>query len=251
MEKKKHSHKGHRQRLKNKALEGGIEHWPHHEVLELILTYTIPYKDVNPLAHTLIEKFGTLSNVLNAGYEHLKKIDGVGHETALFLSLLPDIFDRYNASKNTESILLDTPGRCVNYFRTTNHIKNYEEFIVFCLDNKKRLIKTIRMNKGTASSVSFSLKEFTNQISFPSNRHIVVMHSHPGGDSNPTASDIIATKRLLTACFSVGVNMLDHIIVAESEFYSFLKDNLFNKMVNEISEGMNTLLKFNGDEEPK
>ena len=83
---KKHSHAGHRQRFKNKVLETGIEHLPYHEVLEFLLMYAIPQKDVNPLAHELISNFGSFSAVLDADYDQLKKIKGVGHETALFIS---------------------------------------------------------------------------------------------------------------------------------------------------------------------
>ena len=250
MEKTKHSHKGHRQRLKNKALESGVECWPHHEVLELILTYTIPYKDVNPLAHELIEQFGSLGNVLDAGYEHLRKINGVGHETALFLSLLPDIFDKYNASKQIDAVYMDTPYKCVQYFKSISHVKNYEEFIVFCLDNKKRLVKTIKMNSGKSSNVSFSLNNFSNQIAFPANKSIIVMHSHPGGDANPTMQDIKATRQLIATCLSVGVAIDDHIIVSDNNEFSFKNDYAFSQMIKEVKQGMESLLDPKFIEEP-
>ena len=122
-QKKKHSHTGHRERVKRKALEGGIEHWPYHEVLELLLMYSVPQKDVNPLAHTLIERFGSFGAVLDAGFEQLKEVNGVGESTALFLSLLPDFFLKYTASKNVDAIILDTASKMTNYIRTIDRVR--------------------------------------------------------------------------------------------------------------------------------
>ena len=229
-QKKKHSHKGHRQRIKNKALEGGIEHWPPHEVLELILTYAIPFKDVNPLAHELIDAFGSLGGVLDAGYEQLKKIDGVGDETALFLSLLPDLFTRYTASKNVADIIMDAPYKCVNYFRTIDRVRDVEGFYVFCLNGKKKLIKTIKFNSDLPSEISVPLTSFAEKIIFKSNKSIVIMHSHPSGDAKPTSADLDATARLMSSISTLGVKLDDHIIITETEYFSFRNSGLLEDM---------------------
>jgi len=224
-QKKKHSHTGHRQRIKTKALEGGIEHWPIHEVLELILTYSIPYKDVNPLAHELIDTFGTLGGVLDAGYEQLVKIKGVGHETALFLSLLPDLFTKYTASKNIGPILLDTTQKCVRYFRTIDRVKTCEDFYMFCLNSKKKLIKTFKYNSKLAEAVSVPLTGFLQGIASCNAFSVIIMHSHPSGDPQPTKSDVEATKRFIATAAAVGVKIDDHIIITDNSYYSFLQDD--------------------------
>jgi len=231
---KKHSHTGHRQRIKEKALKGGIDHWQYHEILELLLTYAIPQKDVNPLAHELIDKFGTFGGVLDAGYDQLVKINGIGQGTALFLSLLPEFFTKYTASKNADSILLDTSYKCVNYFKTIGRIRRVEDFYVFCLDAKKRLIKTVRLDSGMASAVNIQLTEFAEEISFKGNKAIIIMHSHPNGNPQPTKADIVATKRLIDIGMTLGIRVDDHIIVTDKEYYSFKHSGLYQDLIDEV-----------------
>lgn len=233
-QKKNHSHDGHRQRFKQKAIEAGIEHWPYHEVLELILMYAIPRKDVNPLAHDLINEFGSLAGVLDAGYDQLKKIKGVGHEAAAFLSLLPDMFVKYSASKNIDAVVMDKASKTVNYFRTIDRVRNVEEFYVFCLNNKKRLIKTIKFNGNLSSAISVSKTEFAQKIAFESNKSIIILHTHPNGDSQPTDADIVATKRLFEATIAVGLKFEDHIIVANNSYYSFSNSKLLKMLKEEV-----------------
>lgn len=241
-QKKKQLHKGHRQRLKDKAREIGIESWPYHEILELVLTYSVPYKDVNPLAHELINTFGTFSGVLDAGYEQLLKVDGVGKETALFLSLLPDIFAKYNASKNVGAILLDDSRKCVRYFREVDRVGDNETFYVFCLNAKKELIKRIKFNSNFSSIINFPISWFTEKIVSVPTKAIVVMHSHPNGNCDPTDADVEATTKLIQAALTLGIKFEDHIIVTDRTYYSFSHSKLL--------EGLKENLKSLGFNDP-
>ena len=152
MEKKKNPHTGHRQRMKDKARAIGIGAWPHHEVLELLLTYAIPQKDVNPLAHELIDKFGSLAGVLDVGWEQLSKIKGLGKEASLFLSLLPDIFNKYKASKDIGSVALDTTSKCVKYFKSIN-----TGVLTMNFEKKPNCITCVDMNITAFKKLYFKL----------------------------------------------------------------------------------------------
>lgn len=233
-QKKKHSHGGHRQRVKDKAIQAGIEHWPSHEILELMLMYAIPQKDVNPLAHELIDTFGSIGGVLDAGFEQLIKIKGIGKDSALFLSILPDIFSKYTASKNTGDILLDKSGRIVNYFRTIDRVRDTETFYIFCLNNKRCLIKTVKFNSDLESFIKIPLADFASKIGFKGNKSIVIMHSHPNGDVQPTQADMQATKKLIRLAKTIGVGVNDHIIITDSHYYSFLDSDLLAGLINEV-----------------
>ena len=244
-DKKKHAHEGHRERLREKAISAGIDHWPQHEVLELILTYCIPHKDVNPLAHELIDKFGSLSGVLDAGFDQLRKINGIGDKSATFLSLFPDFFSRYTSSKNIDPIILDSTPKCVNYFRTQCRVKKYEQFYVFCLNAKKKLIKTSHIDSERSSSVNIQLKDFVEIITSCQCRAIVVMHTHPGGVSQPTQSDAIATQKFMEICKTLGISFDDHIILADNEYFSFRHSGLYFRLENNIKKGIKTSFKDN------
>ena len=230
----KNPHDGHRQRVKEKALKAGIEHWPAHEIMELLLMYAIPVKDVNPIAHDLIDSFGSISGVLDAGFEQLKKIKGIGKEAALFLSILPDILLKYTASKNVDEIVLDTPYKCVNHFRSIDRVRRFEGFYVFCMNAKHKLLKTIKFNSELPSAINVPLTTFAEKILFSANKSIIIMHSHPGGDSNPTQADCVATKRIMTLIASFGVTLFDHIIVTDNDYFSFRTNGMIDTLYKDI-----------------
>lgn len=237
MEKKKHPHTGHRQRLKDKALKGGIQYWPPHEVLELLLTYSIPQKDVNPLAHDLINTFGSLANVFEASYEQLKTVNGVGDGTALFLSLIPEMFNKYEESKNSQGIILNSPQKCLTHFKRLSQEEGIEEFLIFCIDSKKKLLKTIKLDGGKVASFQFSITTFARSIASDKYKSIIIMHSHPSGNPNPSKADRDATKRLIETSKSVGIEIDDHIIVGDNEYYSFLRSGLLDQLKAEVEGG--------------
>jgi DNA repair protein RadC len=196
--------------------------------------YSVPQKDVNPLAHTLIDEFGSFGAVLDAGFEQLRKINGVGESTALFLSLLPDFFLKYTASKNVDAIILDTASKMVNYIRTIDRVRSSERFYILCLNGEKKLIKLVKFDTDISSAVGIPLSEFSQKIAFPGNRGIVIMHTHPGGNSMPTDLDIKATKKLIKASNAVGVKIEDHIIITNNAFFSFVDNKLMQGLWNEV-----------------
>ena len=81
-------HDGHRQRLKERFCKEGLDNFDEHQVLELLLFYCIPRMDTNPIAHALLNRFGRLAQVLEAPVEELEKVPGIGHNAAVFLSLI-------------------------------------------------------------------------------------------------------------------------------------------------------------------
>ncbi len=231
-------HTGHRQRLKQRALSFGLESMPEHEVLEWLLTYTIPYKDVNPLAHQLIEQFGSYAGVLEAGYDQLKSISGVGHETAAFLSLLPEAYRTYLSSRNVGTIVLNNVYECINYFKTFIISKDVEQLYIFCLDGKYQLKKTIKVLKGKENHVEIPLKEFTEKIAGEKYVYALLMHTHTGSNVKPTEADVTATLRFMTICQSMGMKLHDHIIMNENKYYSFRNNGVIDDMERGIQSSM-------------
>ena len=105
----KHNHAGHRQRLKDKVRKTRLTTLAEHEIIELLLTYTIPRKDTNPIAHELLKTFSSIDRVIDANVRDLQKVNGVGEETALFFKILSQLFGVYRQSKeNYKDKLLTT-----------------------------------------------------------------------------------------------------------------------------------------------
>lgn len=236
--KQKGIHDGHRQRLRQRALDKGLDSMPEHEVLELLLTYAIPYKDVNPLAHQLINKFGSLAEVFNAGFNQLKDFDGVGESTATFLSLFPEFCAKYFASRGNKKVVLNNIAEAVKYFRSVIIPKDVEEFYVFCLDGKYTLKKTIQVKGSSASSVTFSAKMFAEKIANQKYEYILIMHNHPGNNVYPTSADISATARIMQIAQSIGIKLYDHLVLGDVNYFSFRNNYMLDDLDKALKDSL-------------
>lgn len=229
--KKTNIHKNHRQRLKTKVKNYGLESLAYHEVLEFLLTYTIPRKDTNPIGHSLLESFGSFCDVIDADYYDLLKVDGVGPESALFLNSLSALMEIYNKSKQERtSHVLKSAGACVKYFRSFHSIKSTENMVLVGLSANKRIVKVYKYKSDNDVSVSFNLKNIVNQIRVENVNSVVLFHTHPNGKAEPSNEDITATQTMLNMCLSNGIDFDDHIILNETEYYSFNHEGLISKM---------------------
>ena len=225
------SHKNHRQRLKTKVKNHGLECLAYHEVLELLLTYTIPRKDTNPTAHNLMEYFGSFSNVIDANYYDLLKVDGVGPESALFFNVLSSFMEMYNISKlEAKTSILDSISKCVSFFRDFYSIKNNEFMVMVCLGKNKRVIKTYLYKGKDETEISFDLRQIANNINDSGVNSVVLYHTHPHGSVEPSLSDLTTTQTIINLCLLNGIDFDDHIILNETEHYSFKNNGHIDKM---------------------
>lgn len=239
---KSNIHAGHRQRLKEKVRTNGVKVLSTHEVLELLLTYSIPYKDTNVLAHKLLSTFGSFANVLEADKSELLKVNGVGEETALFLSSMPEYFKLFNKSKIENKVFLTSVSDCVKYFRSNNYIQKNEIMFIACIDAKNRLIKTIEIGGNSSVEVEFDVRYVTEKIASVGTSGIVIFHTHPSGSCEPSSDDIISTKRMVAVCSILGIDILDHIILNENEFYSFGIAGVLSQIKTEINKSLNGIM---------
>ncbi len=222
IEKKNNLHKNHRKRLKDKVKKFGLECLAYHEILELFLTYSIPRRDTNPIAHNLIEHFGSFSGVIDAEYDDLLKVDGVGPESALFLSNLSQFMEIYYKNKaETKVSILKSTSACVQFFRDNYSIKNNEFMVMACLGKSKKVIKTYLYKGKDETEVTFDVNQIAKKINDNGVKSVVLYHTHPNGSVEPSYADFEGTQSLINVCLTHGIDFEDHIILNESEHYSF------------------------------
>lgn len=230
-------HKNHRNRLKTKVRNHGLECLEYHEILELLLTYSIPRKDTNPIAHRLIENFGSFAKVMDANYFDLLKVDGIGPESALLINIVSSFKDIYNKSKlETKVSILNTTEKCVRFFRDFYRIKGDEYMVMAGLSKTKKVVKTYLYNGQSEDAISFDLRQIANRINDYGISSVVLFHTHPQGDVCPTPEDIATTQSILNVCLMNGIDFDDHIILNESEHFSFGKNNMIDKMKRKYQE---------------
>lgn len=212
-------HDGHRDRMKQRFLEHGLDNFSDHEVLELLLYYVIPRGDVNPLAHRLLDHYGSLRAVFDADPSDLQQISGVGEKTAGLIHLIPPLFRRYRLSGHTETIF-DCSEKAGNYL-TDYYIGHVNELItIMMLDNSCRLLAVKALAEGNPSSVQVDYRTMLREVLRWNATSVILAHNHPGGVCVPSREDFIETRQIRDQLRRIGVRLADHIIVAGEEWTS-------------------------------
>ena len=236
-DKKENIHANHRERLQNQVFLSNLSNMSEFQVLEYILTFSILRQDTNPLAHKLIDEFGSLYNVLDADYSSLMKIKGVGKKTAMMLNSLRKIFYYYRESKSEKTnYILNTPTKIMDFFKDFLESKPNEEFYIACLNGKSELIKVEKLSTGDANSISLSTR-MISEIALKHNASMVIIgHNHPQGDPYPSYEDFNATSKIVEILSIFNVPVVDHIIVGKNECYSFSTSGNLEEIKTELKK---------------
>lgn len=217
-------HEGHRNRLRMRVLKEGLDSFEPHQVLELLLFYSIPRKDTNELAHKLLEEFGSLPGVFEADPKDLCKVSGIGENTAFLLSLVPQLARRYSKDKWGDKPEISSSTKAGQYAVSLFAGRTYEAFFIICLDAQNRVNFSDLVHEGTINEapvyprilVEIALRHKANSV--------ILAHNHPGGSLNPSRADIEATNNIRNALEAISIKVIDHIIVCGEKYYSFAEN---------------------------
>jgi DNA repair protein RadC len=224
--KRKNVHNGHRQRLKDAALAGGLVGMSSYQVLELLLFYAVPFRDTNELAHTLIDHFGSLSAVLDADYDRLVAVPGVGPHAAALLTLMPDFFRCYNTDSVAETAQFLNGDQARRFVKGLFIGKTYEEFYLICLTGSYRLIKAELLNRGSLSEVTVYPRVAVEKALLHKAKYVILAHNHPGGVVQPSADDLAVTQKISALLGALSITVLDHFLVVGDDCFSFREKGL-------------------------
>ena len=226
-------HDGHRQRLKERFLRGGLDNFTDVQVLELALFYCIPRKDTNPIAHALLDHFGSLSQVLEASVEELQKVPGIGENTAIFLSMLTQVGRYYLVDRSQREVILPTIDKCGAYLVPHFFGRSVETVFLLCLDAKCKVLCCREIGQGSVNSAGISIRKIVEVALGANATTVVLAHNHPSGLALPSAEDIQTTRRVAAALRAVEIHLADHIVVADGDYVSMvqygysLEDNVY------------------------
>ncbi len=216
-------HAGHRNRLRESFIQNGIEGMADHQVLELLLTYALPRVDVNPLAHRLLSRFGSLEGVLCARPDQLKQVEGVGDAAAVFLSLLGAVDRRVLLQRFADRDrrpVLSTPAALGRYMLTLSLQDRYETLRLVCLNKKYELIYEGVISSGSLTEVLADPRPILETALLHKACAIALSHNHPSGDVRPSREDEDAARRIEAAAAAVGISVADQFILGRGALYS-------------------------------
>jgi len=222
----KYPHAGHRQRLRTRFLQSGLDGFLDYEIVELLLTLGTPRKDCKQMAKQVIKKFKGLRGALDATIEDLQQIKGIGPQNAFGFKLFQAISERYAKEKIPAKILLNSPKAVADYLREKIGREKKEHFMVLCLDTRNNLIKISNISVGSLSASIVHPREVFKEAIQCASAQVILAHNHPAGNLTPSKEDIRITKNLVSAGKIIGIDVIDHIIVTGSDFCSFEEKDL-------------------------
>ena len=221
-ESKKHNHGGHRDRVKKTALKNGFKHMYDHELLEYLLFYAIPRRDTNPLAHQLIEQFGSLKNVMDADVDLLMASDGMGESSALFIRAIQETIIRYlNASEGTiyryDKLEKICKYLCNYYVGITK-----EKTVALLFDNKMKLLDVVDFGEGSPTESSVRLYTLVEAIMRKDAAGVILAHNHPNGLLEPSFEDGMVTRKIYDFLKQLSIPLIEHMIISGNQAYPII-----------------------------
>lgn len=226
-------HDGHRKRMKERFQKEGLDHFEPHQVLELLLFYCMPRQDTNPLAHSLIERFGSVAGVLNATDAELKKVKGVGDGIVQFLHLVRDA-GRYLSIEDMKEKGLGSLKECGKYMVPFFDGKRNEVVYLLCLDAKGKVISCKMVGEGSVNSAGVPIRRIVEMALGEGATSVVLAHNHPSGVAVPSDEDRRTTIRLARALSAVEITLIDHVVVADNDYVSLADSGWYNPEENDV-----------------
>jgi len=212
---------GHRKRLRQRWIQHGLAEFHDYEVVELLLTYGIPRRDVKPIAKRLLHRFETLAGVFDATALELAQVEGVGDAAAHLLLLIRAVGQRYLASALPEKRVLDQPGRVRDYLRLLLQGRGSECFGAIFTDHAHRAIASEILFEGTVDRAAVYPRNLLKRALELDAKGMMLFHNHPAGSPLASDADRAVTDRIAAAAAPLEIKLLDHFIVAGDQVVSF------------------------------
>lgn len=219
-EENKNIHKGHRERVRNRFLQNGIDAFDDHQILEFLLFYVHRVKDTNPIGHALIERFKTLDGVFSASCDELCKINGIDKSGAALINFIGQLGNRISMSTRAAKACLattkDAGEYCIGFFK---HLSN-ERVILVTLNSQREVLATDIISEGGPNSAKVDVRKIAEMAIMRKASGVIIAHNHPGDSTHPSIEDIAVTDRIIRVLEGIDISVIDHIICNETSYTS-------------------------------
>lgn len=219
--------KGHRARLKNRFIKSNTGDFLEYELIELLLCYSNPRKDMKPAAKRLLRHYGSIASILSANPQELESFLNIGKSATILIKLVKEILAtslKHNI-ENSKTIF-SSWSSVINYLKLSIGSMNVEVFSVLYLDKKNQLLEEKILATGTIDQITIYPREILKNAIYYNASAIILVHNHPSGNAKPSAQDIQVTRLISDVLKTVNIEILDHVIVTTSNYYSFKSHSL-------------------------
>jgi len=219
-------HLGHRRRLREKFLRAGADSLHDYELVELLLTYAVPRKDVKPLAKELLKRFGGLAGLMDADPAEMQKVPGIGQAGAALVKLAKELSCQYLAACMKDTDLMASPKAVVDFAKARLAGLGCECFMAVFLNAKNRLIDCQVVHEGTVDHAVVYPRRILEAALSVHAAGLILVHNHPSGDPAPSDDDRKLTRSIQDAARPLDIRVLDHIIIGRGGYCSFAEKKL-------------------------
>lgn len=220
-------HDGHRERLKERFVEHGLDSFNEVNALELLLFYAIPRKDTNVIAHELLNRFGSLSQVFDAGVRELCEVPGIGENAAVLLKLIPAIIKKSMIEQGEKAPVLNNTKAAAKFLVPRFMFEREEFILMLCLDSQRRLISCTEIGRGVPNAVDTNVRRIAELALKNRASYVMIAHNHPDGVALPSREDDYMTRQTRAALDAIFVPLVDHYIVAGKDVTSYHDSGFF------------------------
>jgi len=217
---------GHRQRLRDRFLNGGDSSLQDYELLELLLAQTQKRIDTKPIAKALIKRFDTFAGVMAATPEQLQEVAGVGPAAAVIIKVVQACALRMAQQDVVKREVIGSWKKLLDYLRMAMAEQKTEQFRLLFLDNKNALIADEEQQRGTVNHTPVYPREVVKRALELGASAIILVHNHPSGDPTPSRDDIAMTREVANAARALSIVLHDHVIIGNGAWTSFRREGL-------------------------
>ncbi len=223
-------HTGHRERVRERFMEEGLDAFKDHEALELLLYYCVKQKDTNELAHRMLKEYGTLHDLLEAHPRDIARRCRVSINTATLISLCVPLARRYMNRKWGERPVINSSTKAGEYALSLFAGRVYEAFFAICLDSQNKVNHAALVHEGTINEAPVYPRIIVETALRHKASSVILAHNHPGGSLKPSAADIEVTRKIYAALLPISIRVVDHIITAGERYISFAEQGIMDSI---------------------
>ena len=216
-------HDGHRKRVMERFYREGLDGFTEIQSLELLLFFAFAQGDTNPMAHRLLERFGSFDKVLDAPVDQLVKVEGIGPKSASLIKVIKEMGRYYDVSKARQEKRLTTIDECGDYLKAFFKNRKNETVFLLSLDAKMKVLACQEVGEGSVNYASVPIRRVVEMALEAGASSVVLSHNHPSGIAVPSGEDIQTTRRLAMALSAVEITLVDHIVVADDDYVSMVQ----------------------------
>lgn len=236
-------HAGHRKRLRGRFMKGGLAGFHDYEIIEYFLTFSISRKDVKPLAKNLIRTFKTVSGVMDAQPHELRVIPGMGVAAVSSVLFFRALLQHYLKLRTVEREWFPSTKITRSFLQGCLRGLKHEVFKVIFLNNQNRMIYEKTIQEGTVDRSAVYPREIIREALLNGASRLICAHNHPSGGVQPSAADQDITRELVYAAIPLGIDVLEHVIIAGDHYFSFCEAGYIETYYREYRHKESTCLK--------